>query len=114
MVAQIGLEDVGGWQVVLASSGQEGLSLAEKHQPDLILLDVMMPAMDGPTTLSKLRSIPALANMPVIFLTAKVQKHEIAQYLEEATRRLELWAIQHRSAADMALRIQLQKQINDR
>lgn len=81
MVAQIGLEDVGGWQVFAASNGQEGLALAEKHLPDVILLDVMMPTMDGPTTLSKLQSIPALAQMPVIFLTAKVQKNEVAHYL---------------------------------
>ncbi len=81
MVAQIGLEDVGGWQVFAASNGQDGLALAEKHLPDVILLDVMMPTMDGPTTLSRLRSIPALAQMPVIFLTAKVQKNEVAHYL---------------------------------
>lgn len=81
MVAQIGLEDVGGWQVFLGANGLEGLTLAEMHLPDLILLDVMMPTMDGPTTLSKLRLNPILANVPVIFLTAKAQKDEIAHYI---------------------------------
>jgi CheY-like chemotaxis protein len=80
-VAQIGLEDVGGWQVLLAASGPEGLSLAASDLPDAILLDVMMPGMDGPTTLSKLREVPALAKIPVIFLTAKAQKEEVAHYL---------------------------------
>ncbi|WP_199221388.1 response regulator [Desulfonatronum sp. SC1] len=49
--------------------------------PDLILLDVMMPDMDGPTTMRELRKIPDLANTPVVFLTAKVQPQEFSAYL---------------------------------
>lgn len=81
LVAQIGLADVGGWDVVEAANGREAVALAEKYQPDLILLDVMMPMMDGLSTLTELRAIPQLADTPVIFLTAKVQEDEREQYL---------------------------------
>lgn len=59
------------------ASGQEALDRAVVFRPDLVLLDVMMPGMDGPTTLQKLREIPELREVPVIFLTAKVQPREI-------------------------------------
>lgn len=81
LVAQIGLEDVGGWEVIQATNGQEGISKAEEHGPDVILCDVMMPILDGPSTLAKLRQIPKLQNTPVIFLTAKVQTDELAHFL---------------------------------
>jgi CheY-like chemotaxis protein len=64
---------VAGWEVIKASSGAQGLARAEKHQPDAILLDVMMPGMDGPTTFRELRKNPATARIPVLLLTAKVQ-----------------------------------------
>lgn len=79
-VARIALEMVGGFQVLICSSGAEALEKAGDFAPDLILLDVMMPGMDGPTTLQHLRANPATANVPVIFLTAKVQPPEIAHY----------------------------------
>ncbi len=72
-VAQMCLEMVGGWEVITACSGSEGLTKAEAQQPDAILLDVMMPDMDGPTTLQKLRANAATQNIPVILLTAKIQ-----------------------------------------
>ena len=59
----------------------EALAVAEQFAPDLILLDVMMPGMDGPTTLAELRKKPTLAHTPVVFMTARVQRHEIEQYL---------------------------------
>ena len=77
-VAQLALEAVGGYTVKLCSSGKEALGAAGEFSPDLILLDVMMPGMDGPTTLRALRTMPAVANVPVIFLTAKVQPSEVA------------------------------------
>jgi two-component system OmpR family response regulator len=80
VVARIALEDVGGFVVSTASSGVEGLAMAEGLAPDLILLDVMMPGMDGPATLAALRAHPATASIPVIFMTAKVQSHEISRY----------------------------------
>lgn len=76
-VAQISLEAVGGWQVVTAASGADGLVKAGETRPDAILLDVMMPDMDGPSTLSRLRGQPATADIPVVFLTAKAQPTEI-------------------------------------
>jgi len=72
-VARLALELVGGWQVSTASSAKEGLLLAEVQQPDVILLDVMMPEIDGIATFQKLQANPATKQIPVILLTAKVQ-----------------------------------------
>jgi CheY-like chemotaxis protein len=81
-VAQICLETMMGWQVFGASSGLEGLKLAETEQPDVILLDVMMPDMDGPTTFQNLQSNAKTKNIPVILLTAKVQASDRRRYAE--------------------------------
>ena len=70
-VAQLSLETVGGWQVVTATSGTEAIGAATSGHFDAILLDVMMPELDGPTTLERLREAGVAA--PVVFLTAKVQ-----------------------------------------
>jgi CheY-like chemotaxis protein len=70
-VAQLSLESVGGWQVVTATSGTEAIAAATSEGFDAILLDVMMPELDGPTTLERLRE--AGVATPVVFLTAKVQ-----------------------------------------
>jgi CheY-like chemotaxis protein len=72
-IAQVSLEMVGGWDVLTARSGSEGLARAAAEQPQAILLDVMMPDMDGPATLQKLRAHAATRHIPVILLTAKVQ-----------------------------------------
>jgi CheY-like chemotaxis protein len=80
-VAELCLARVGHWSVTLAASGGEALEVAERDRPDLILLDVMMPGMDGPMTLNALQADEALATIPVIFMTAKVQEHEIERYL---------------------------------
>ncbi|CAM3712115.1 response regulator [Corallococcus sp. ZKHCc1 1396] len=81
-IGQLSLSRVGKWQTVLAASGAEALEKAAAEAPDLILLDVMMPGMDGPTTFGRLRAQPATANTPIIFMTAKIQKQEVARYLE--------------------------------
>lgn len=81
-VAQISLEMVAGWRVVTAGSGSEGLIKAEAEQPDAILLDVMMPVMDGLTTFQKLQEKPETRSIPVILLTAKVQSGDQLRYLE--------------------------------
>jgi CheY-like chemotaxis protein len=81
-IAKLALEAVGGFSVKLCSSGQEALDSVSVFEPDLILLDVMMPGMDGPTTLKHLREIPAAEKIPVIFMTAKVQPQEIRSYKE--------------------------------
>jgi CheY-like chemotaxis protein len=70
-IARLGLSRVGGMTVIEATSGVEGVRKAQHEKPDVILLDMMMPAMDGLETLSALRSQPATAVTPVIFLTAK-------------------------------------------
>jgi len=80
-VGQLALEAVGGFKVTTCSSGGEALTVAPTFAPDLILLDVMMPGMDGPETLRQLRTLAATRNTPVVFMTAKVQRHEVAQYL---------------------------------
>lgn len=78
-VAKACLEIVGGWEVLTARSGKEGLALAQTARPDAILLDVMMPDLDGPATFQKLQTNQATHDIPVIFLTAKVQSAERRQ-----------------------------------
>lgn len=75
-IAQMSLQDVGGYTVELCECGSKGVEKAREIVPDVILLDVMMPEMDGPTTFQKLKEIPALADVPIIFMTAKSQIHE--------------------------------------
>ncbi|WP_036483760.1 response regulator [Myxosarcina sp. GI1] len=75
-VVQVGIEIEVGWQVEIASSGSEGINLAQTQQPDAILLDVMMPDMDGISTLSNLKANAKTRSIPVIFLTAKTQVAE--------------------------------------
>lgn len=72
-VAQLSLEMTAGWAVLAASSGAEGLRLARAERPDAILLDVMMPEMDGPATFERLQADPETRSIPVVLLTAKVQ-----------------------------------------
>jgi CheY-like chemotaxis protein len=81
-VVRTGLEVVAGWEVRLASNGAEALSLCSADPPDAILLDVMMPTMDGPTTFGKLQEDPRTRSVPVILLTAKVQPSERRRYEE--------------------------------
>lgn len=82
MVARLALEALGGYTMEICSSGDEALQRAPGFQPQLFLLDVMMPGMDGPSTLKMLRALPQFANTPVIFMTAKVQPGEVAGYKE--------------------------------
>jgi CheY-like chemotaxis protein len=76
LVARASLERIAGWKVYPASSGAEGVALVRAELPDAVVLDVMMPGMDGPATLAELRADPATASIPVVFLTAKVQAAE--------------------------------------
>ena len=79
-IARLALEAVGGFNVRICSSGEDALGDAQSFAPDMILLDVMMPGMDGPTILKALQGIPELARIPVVFMTAKVHPGEVAQY----------------------------------
>jgi CheY-like chemotaxis protein len=72
-ISRLALGRVGGMQVLDAASGIEGIAKAVAETPDAILLDVMMPGMDGPTTFRELRKNPLTAKIPVLLLTAKVQ-----------------------------------------
>ena len=81
-VAQLGLEAVGGFEVVTAASGLDGLEKAASERPDAILLDVMMPDMDGPTTFERLQQANATRGIPVILLTAKVQAADKRRFAE--------------------------------
>ena len=85
-VAQICLETVAGWEVSIAGSGLEGLAAAEREQPDAILLDVMMPDMDGLDTFSRLQANPVTRSIPVILLTAKVQATDRQNYTKLGVR----------------------------
>ena len=77
-VATMALELVGGLQLCVCASGSDAVKNGPAFAPDLILLDVMMPVMDGPTTLAKLRESPELVHTPAVFMTAKVQPQEVA------------------------------------
>jgi CheY-like chemotaxis protein len=81
-VAALSLETVAGWEVVMANSGAQGLARAVDYQPDAILLDVMMPGMDGPSTFRELRKNPATAKIPVLLLTAKVQSTDQRRFAD--------------------------------
>lgn len=81
-VTQVCLEITGEWEVLTASSGSEGLVKAAVEQPDAILLDVMMPDMDGLTTFQKLQANPATQNIPVILLTAQAQSAEQRKFTQ--------------------------------
>lgn len=81
-IAQICLRTVAGWHVSTASSGQEGMTKAAAAQPDAILLDVMMPDMDGVATFQALQDNPTTQLIPVILLTAKVQASDRQRYAE--------------------------------
>ncbi len=80
-IGQVSLQAVGRLKVWLASSGAEALELARAEKPDAILLDVMMPEMDGPACLAQLKASPETKDIPVLFMTAKVQTQEVERYL---------------------------------
>lgn len=82
MVARLALETLGDFTVEICSSGEEALARAPDFLPQLILLDVMMPGIDGPTTLKRLRELPLFADTPIVFMTAKVQPGEVSGYKE--------------------------------
>ena len=81
-IAQISLQTIGGWDAVVAGSGTEALARAAAERPDAILLDVMMPGIDGPETVVRLRDEPSTRDIAVVLLTAKVQPSERARLAE--------------------------------
>lgn len=80
-IGRLSLQAVGKFETAIASSAAEALALARSERPDLILMDMMMPGMDGLEALAELKKIPELAAIPVLFMTARVQRDEVDQYL---------------------------------
>lgn len=85
-VAQMALELDPEMDVRTCPSGADGIEHAIAWRPDLILLDVMMPGMDGPTVFSQLKERPETSDIPVVFITARTQAHEVAGFLELGAR----------------------------
>jgi CheY-like chemotaxis protein len=85
-VGKLSLELTEQWTILTANGGRAGTAVAAAQAPDAILLDVMMPEMDGPTTLRVLQQHEATAAIPVIFLTAKVQAADCKRFLELGVR----------------------------
>lgn len=77
-IVQFAFEDEEGFELKVCASGQEALDTVADYRPALVLLDVMMPGMDGPTTMQRLHVQPGLAQLPIAFVTAKVQPQEVA------------------------------------
>lgn len=82
VIAKLALETVGGLEVFQCASGPEALELAPQTNPDLFLLDVMMPEMDGIQTLKRLRELPGFEHTPAIFMTAKVRAEDQEELLQ--------------------------------
>ena len=85
-VAELSLRAVGKWEVILAASGAEAIRVASATKPDLILLDAVMPEMDGPATLASLRETEAGAEIPIIFLTGKSSEGDCERFLAMGAR----------------------------
>jgi CheY-like chemotaxis protein len=79
-ITRFSLEVVGGFQVSICASGEEALDKVRSFSPELILLDVKLPGMDGPSTLEALQEMPETASIPVVFITASAQGQEIESY----------------------------------
>ena len=81
-IAHLSLEALGGYTIEPCCDGEEALSKATSFTPELIIMDVMMPGKDGPSTLKDLREINSLSKIPIVFMTARVQEDEVAEYLK--------------------------------
>jgi CheY-like chemotaxis protein len=79
-IARLSLESIGGFQIEICGTGVEALHRYPSFRPDLILLDAMLPGMDGPGTLRAMRDLPEWTGTPVIFMTASTRHHEIEQF----------------------------------
>jgi len=79
-IVAMALEDEADFELLLCPCGATALEMASSYRPDLLLLDVMMPDMDGPGTLKRLRELPGFENTPAVFITAKVRPTEVEQF----------------------------------
>ncbi len=80
MVARLALEDIGGFEVEVCGSGEEALERAPQWAPQLVLLDIMLPGIDGLTTFARMAKDPRLCHIPVVFMTARAQLAEMEEY----------------------------------
>jgi len=76
-VAILVLQKIGGFEVLACASGQEALDQVGEFKPELLLLDVIMPEMDGPATLARLRAMPVTAHVPVVFMTGRSRPEDL-------------------------------------
>ena len=83
IIAEMALSALGGFEVFLCASGREALEKVVGFNPQMILLDVMMPEMDGLVVFEKLKELDACRDTPIVFMTAKVQREEIKEYLQK-------------------------------
>ena len=81
LVAKYALSEIGEYEVLMCESGTEALAKIEEYNPDLIILDVMMPELDGPQTLSQIREIESFKTTPTIFITAKTFPNEVTNLM---------------------------------
>ena len=79
-IVQLALEEVGGFEVQVCNSGSEAIDKVPDFEPDIIIMDFMMPGMNGIETMTSLKSIPGVADTPVIFMTARVQTRDVEEY----------------------------------
>ncbi len=79
-VLRLALQRVGEFEVLICGSGEEAIADGPAFAPDLMVFDVVMPGMDGPTTLARVRNMPELADVPAVFLTGKTKPEDIAHY----------------------------------
>jgi len=82
IIVEMALVDLSGFTLCACDSGAEAIAQVEQFAPDLILLDAMMPGMDGLQTLAKIREIFSCRNTPVVFMTARIQQSEKQQYID--------------------------------
>lgn len=81
MILEVALETVGGWRVTMCADGEEALAAARADRPDLMLLDALMPGIDGPSTLALLQADPDLAEVPVVFVTGQAAPEDVEAFL---------------------------------
>jgi CheY-like chemotaxis protein len=82
MILEFSLGSLGGYEVLACPGGRAALAQVDAFRPDLVLLDVMMPDLSGPETLAALRELPAMARVPVVFITAKAMPEEVEKLLD--------------------------------
>jgi CheY-like chemotaxis protein len=81
-ISRMSVEKVGGWEALEADSGEKGIEIAAAEVPDVILLDAMMPGMDGAATIQSLKASESTKDIPVLFLTAKLQAADVERFRE--------------------------------